>query len=116
MNEAGESKRLLLLRAADWAVVGEVPLALGPRHMRLAGPAAARQLAALAAAAAAAAAAAGAQEEGEQKEGEQKEGEQEAVAGEPGLSLASAGSEDGDGGGGEFGWVGGWVAGPGEIG
>ncbi|GLI58613.1 hypothetical protein VaNZ11_000347 [Volvox africanus] len=44
MSEASESKRLLVLEAPSWKVVEEIPLAIGPRHVRLSGPAACDQL------------------------------------------------------------------------
>ncbi|KAG2498517.1 hypothetical protein HYH03_003768 [Edaphochlamys debaryana] len=59
LGEAGEAKRLLVLSAPAWAPEAEVPLALGPRHHRVSGAAAAERLVDLARAAAAAAAAGG---------------------------------------------------------
>ncbi len=51
MNEASETKRLLVLEAGSWRQLEELPLTLGPRHVRSSGAAAAEQLIQLAAAA-----------------------------------------------------------------
>lgn len=51
MNEASETKRLLVLEAGSWRQLEELPLSLGPRHVRSSGAAAAEQLIQLAAAA-----------------------------------------------------------------
>ncbi|KAG1672698.1 hypothetical protein FOA52_005175 [Chlamydomonas sp. UWO 241] len=46
-SEAGENKRLLVLDASDgWRLCEEVPICVGPRHMRAEGPGALQRLAA----------------------------------------------------------------------